>query len=411
VSPIIDDGAGYTVRAYLEILRQQETTPLKILYHHRTVSNDGQGIHIRELISAFRRRGHEVRVVGPAEIGIVPTRNDGRALKRWRDRAPAWGAEIAEMTYSIAAYRHLRRAVRHWRPDVLYERYSLFNLAGSWLRRRYAIPRLLEVNSPLAEERQRFGRLCFAKLANSMERNTWLSADLLLPVTHVLAERAVALGVPATRIRVVPNGIDPRRFEQLPDVSAAKVALDLEGCVVLGFVGFAREWHGLDRLIDVMTDTRHTPDLRLVIAGEGPALDSLRRQAGEAGIAERIKFLGHVPWEDIPAIVSAFDIAVQPNVVAYASPLKIFEYMAAGRAIVAPSTANIREVLEDRTNALLFDPGQPDSLKARILELYDEPETRRALGSQARREVEVKKLTWDHNAAAIDEALKAILRP
>ena len=99
--------------------------------------------------------------------------------------------------------------------------------------------------------------------------------------------------------------------------------------------------------------------------------------------------------------LAAFDIALQPRVVPYASPLKVFEYMALERAIVAPDVPNIREILTDGDTALLFDPERPGAFQHCIETLTRDPELRRSLGRQARRRLIERDLTWEGNAARV----------
>jgi glycosyltransferase involved in cell wall biosynthesis len=200
--------------------------------------------------------------------------------------------------------------------------------------------------------------------------------------------------VPEQQIEVVPNGIDPVRFERLPQRPAA---VDK---VVLGFVGFVREWHGLDTVIAAMAADPATP-LELVVVGDGPAVPALRQQAAALGVADRVHIAGLVAHDAIPELVAGFDIALQPRVVAYASPLKLFEYMAAGKAIVAPDQPNIREVLVDGVTALLFDPAEPDSMWTAIRRLAADPPLRGRLGAAASTEVARHAYTWRANAERV----------
>jgi glycosyltransferase involved in cell wall biosynthesis len=170
--------------------------------------------------------------------------------------------------------------------------------------------------------------------------------------------------------------------------------------VVLGFVGFVRDWHGLDAVIAAMAADRATR-LELVIVGEGPAVTALRAQAEALGAAERVRFTGLAAHEAIPALVAGFDIALQPRVVAYASPLKLFEYMAAGKAIVAPDQPNIREVLTDGETAVLFDPTVPDAMWEAIRRLVADPLLRGQLGAAARGEIGRRDYTWRGNAERV----------
>jgi glycosyltransferase involved in cell wall biosynthesis len=167
---------------------------------------------------------------------------------------------------------------------------------------------------------------------------------------------------------------------------------------VLGFVGFMRDWHGLDRVIAALPTQ---PDLVLVVVGDGPVRAALATQAAALGVAERVRFVGLVPHEEVPAWVGRFDIALQPRVTPYASPLKIFDYMAACCAIVAPDQPNIREVLTDGETALLFDPDRPESLTAALRRLTADAALRSRLGRAARAELERRDYTWRHNAARI----------
>ncbi len=367
---------------------------MRILYSHRIQSRDGQSVHVEELIHAFRAAGHEVLVVGPGFYEKTEFGGESSLVATIRRILPGWAQELAELAYNAPATWRLWRAWRAFRPDVIYERYNLYFLAGAILARLFRAPVFMEVNSPLAEERVKFGGLKLRRLAFAVERFTWRSAALALPVTRVLADIMIAAGVDPNRVQVVPNGIVLDRFP--PRASRA-----VDAPVVLGFVGFVRDWHGLDTVIDGMAREQAATSVTLAVVGDGPARDALEHQAATLGIADRVRFSGLVPHDQVAAHVMDFDIALQPGVTPYASPLKIFDYMAAGCAIVAPDQPNIREILEHEQTALLFDPASTDSRWAAIQRLIQDPALRLRLGFAARASLERRGYTWDGNAARI----------
>jgi glycosyltransferase involved in cell wall biosynthesis len=367
---------------------------MRILYSHRIQSRDGQSVHLEELISAFRAAGHEVLVVGPAAYDHSSFGGESQFVARVRRLLPAALQELAELAYNVPAYLRLRRAWRQFRPDLVYERYNLFYLAGAWLARWQRAPLYLEVNAPLAAERAAFGGLRLVRLAFAVERFTWRAATRVLPVTGVLRDIVIDAGASSQRVHVVPNGIALERFTSLPPRVAGTH-------VVLGFVGFMRAWHGLDVMINALAEQEAGRGLALIVVGDGPVREDLERQAADLGISDRVQFPGVVPHDDVPGWVGRFDIALQPRVTEYASPLKIFDYMAAGCAIVAPDQPNIREVLRHGATALLFDPADPNGLWEAVRMLAEDPALRVRLGEAARAELEARNYTWQHNAARI----------
>ncbi|MGH7090269.1 MAG: glycosyltransferase family 4 protein, partial [Stellaceae bacterium] len=318
--------------------------------------------------------------------------------------------ELMELAYNLAEFPRLWRAYRRERPAALYERYNLFLVAGACLRRLTGIPLLLEVNAPLVEERSRFGGLANRRLAAWVERATWRSADQVLPVTEVLAGHVRAAGIDPRRITVLQNGVGPEFLGGNPDPERIRARYRLEGKTVLGFTGFVREWHGLDRVIDLIADSDPSLRLHLLIVGEGPARRSLEARAAELGISERVTMAGVVPREEVPEYVTAYDIALQPHVVPYASPLKLFEYMALSRAIVAPASPNIREVLVHEETALLFDVADQAAFTAAIRRLVYNPALRQRLGRSARAAIDAQGLTWQRNAERIIALIGALAR-
>lgn len=369
-------------------------------------------MHISELIHALRRLGHEVEVVAPPAMARAQFGADAGAVGILKRYVPRFAYELMEFAYSLIAYHRLRRAVLTFRPDCLYERYNLFLPAGVWLKKSFALPMLLEVNSPLFEERDRYEGISLRRLAGWSQHYAWRGADFVLPVTAVLAGKVLAAGVPKERIAVVPNGIDPERFgNNTLSVEDAKSRLGLGHRLVLGFTGFIRDWHGLDRVVDLLAGRAKGTELHLLIVGDGPARESLQARARQRGIADRVTVTGIVDRDQVPDYVAAFDIALQPSVVSYASPLKLFEYLAMGRAIVAPATPNIMEVLTDGVNAVLFDPDHADGMLRAIERICADGELRRRVADGARNTIVLRKLTWGNNAQRIAELFDLLLRP
>lgn len=377
---------------------------MQILYHHRTASRDGQAVHIDEIIAALRDLGHQVTIVAPASQDDQDLGASVGWIARVRALLPKALYELLELAYSFHAYRKLAKAVRAHQPDVIYERYNLYMVAGIWIKRRFGLPLLLEINSPLAAERAAHGGLALPGLAKRIEAWTWRGADAVLPVTQVLAQEIQAAGVPSNRIHVIPNGINPANFS-VDDATRAstRAAFELQDRLVLGFTGFIRAWHGLDRVVRWMGEQRDADAIKhhLLVVGDGPEREPLQQLARELALEDRITFTGLMPRARIPALVATFDIALQPAVVPYASPLKLFEYLALGRTVIAPRQPNLEEILQDGTNARLFDPSDPNALAHGLSELASDSELRERLGAGARATIEQRGLTWPDNARRI----------
>jgi glycosyltransferase involved in cell wall biosynthesis len=211
----------------------------------------------------------------------------------------------------------------------------------------------------------------------------------------------------AGQVQVIPNGADLARRPTPQAAAEARRRLGLpDQALVLGFVGFVRAWHGVGWAVDALPDL--PPNAHLVIVGDGEALPELQARAAALGVTERVHVTGSLPHGDVPPIMQSFDIALQTGAAAYASPLKLFEYMALSRAVIAPDQPNIREVLTDGEDALLFAPGDAAAFRAALVRLCGDAALRRRLGAAALRTVEERPLTWAHNAARI-EALAASL--
>jgi glycosyltransferase involved in cell wall biosynthesis len=375
---------------------------LRILYSHRIQSRDGQGVHLDSLVAALRALGHEVRVVGPAAYERAELGGE-TWMSKLRRALPGFAAELAELAYSIPAHWQLMRAAREFRPDAIYERYNLFYLSGAWAARRLGLPFLVEVNAPLAEERAKFSALKLQGLARWSEAQVWRRGDAVLPVTAVLGEHVAAAGVERSRIHVVPNGIDLAEFP-------APAPLGAPERVTLGFVGFVRDWHGLDTVVRAMAAPQDGPPVALLVVGEGPARAGLEALAADLGVTDRVRFTGLRPRPEIAPLVNSFDIALQPASVPYASPLKLFEYMAAGRAIVAPDQPNLREILSHEQNALLFDPARPDAMWEAVRRLASDAGLRARLGAAARQAVIATPYTWEGNARRVVALFEAARR-
>lgn len=373
---------------------------MKILYSHRTKSADGQYVHISALAEALAARGHEIVMVGPDDTDGLGRRALDAAAGEGGLRRLLPGAigEVAELAYSARGYQRLAAKVAG--ADILYERYNLFYHAGVRLARRRGLPFLLEVNAPLAEERARHGALALKSLARWSEQAIWRAADRVLPVSGVLARAVEAAGVAPQKIVVIRNGVGPE-FLAEADPRPVRARYNLVGKMVLGFTGFVRDWHGLDRVLRYMAQ-KGRKDLHLLLVGDGTARQTLERQAASLGIGEQLTITGVVQRGAMPAHVAAFDIALQPAVTAYASPLKLFEYMAQARPILAPARDNIREVLIDGADALLFAPDDDGAFADALDRLAGEPALRDRLGAAARASLLRQDLTWPANAARVE---------
>jgi glycosyltransferase involved in cell wall biosynthesis len=373
---------------------------MKVLYSHRTRSADGQRVHIEGLTRALQRRGHQIVMAGPEDAG-------GNALQVKKPglmkRLPAAIYECAEFAYSARGYVRLANLAASEAPDILYERYNLHYFAGAWLARRAGLPFILEVNGPLAEERSLHGNLALKKFARRNEVAIWQAADMVLPVTNALADFVRVAGVPDEKIAVIQNGVE-QDFLEPADPGRIRDRYGLQGKLVLGFSGFVREWHGVDRAVRYLARANRN-DLHLLIVGDGPARGGLEALANELGVAQQVTVTGVVQRDVMPQYVAAFDIALQPAVTAYASPLKLFEYMALGKPVLAPDAANIMEVLHDGENGLMF---RGEGFDVALDALVADEALRQRLGAAARETIERDDYTWAANARRVEEVMERL---
>ena len=188
---------------------------MKILYHHRTMADGAEGIHIAEIVKALRALGHQVQVVALAGDPTRPAPARAAGVGGLRKLIPASAYELAELGYNVVGYGRMLAAIRTFKPDVIYDRYNSYSTAALHAARRARLPLLLEVNAPVAYERNVYEhlQLRFPRLARRYESRILGGADCIFVVSTPLRCHLVdKIGVDASKIVVLPNGVDPDVF-------------------------------------------------------------------------------------------------------------------------------------------------------------------------------------------------------
>jgi glycosyltransferase involved in cell wall biosynthesis len=317
---------------------------------------------------------------------------------------------------SAALYRALRsispegELIRQERPDIVLIRHSLHQFSGMVAAHRAGIPVVMEVNAPAGYEYRTYrkGYHLIPGLADWVEDRTLASADGMFVVSRMLQRHFAGRGVPEEKIRVIPNGADVDRFHPRHLDREMRVALG-EGSVVVGFVGSFAPFHGVDQLREaIQFAAPRRPETRFLMVGAGELSGDLEEQCRRLGLADRVRFTGHVPPERVPGLMGAADILLAPYEAEdffYLSPIKIFEYMASGRAVLGARVGQVGEVITHGVDGLLYDPADRDSFRRELLRLVEDAELRRRLGEAARRTIETR-YTWRANAEAVSTLLE-----
>jgi glycosyltransferase involved in cell wall biosynthesis len=302
---------------------------------------------------------------------------------------------------------HLYAALEHACPfDMVYERYSLWSFAGMEYARTQGIPGLLEVNSPLVEEQAEHRGLVNRERAEGVAAQVFGAATSLLAVSDEVAAYLETFQEARGRVHIVPNGVDPDRFPQglAPSCPAAP------GVFTVGFVGTLKPWHGLPDLVEAfhLLHRRQTTDdrrqisdlvvrrpssvvhadasLRLLVVGDGPQREGLEAGLKARGLSSAARLTGAVDPAQVPGLLASMDVAVAPysSASVYFSPLKVYEYMAAGLPVVAARAGQLAGLIDDGANGLLYEPGDTAALAAALDRLRLDPDLRARLGRAAR---------------------------
>jgi glycosyltransferase involved in cell wall biosynthesis len=394
----------------------------------------GASVHVRELVAAFSRAGHEVVVAAPLlnkspwekpapiaghVLHVRAGSGTQSAVSVVKEFAAQLGldsplpGELRRILYVQELAGELRRRFDNDPPDFIYERAAIFGTAGVTLAREWNVPHLLELNAPLAAEQSAYRGSGLADLAAQAERWMLTKADAVLAVSALLREHVIARGAVPERVHVFPNGVNPDLFHPAPVDRRLRARLGLDGGPVIGFLGGLRPWHGIEVLPELLDKLSHRHKrLQLVIAGDGQLRPELELGLRQRRLLGRAVFTGALAHEDVPGVLRQFDVALAPYPKLdhdfYFSPLKLFEYMACGAAIVASRAGQIAEVVQHGKTGLLCPPGDVAALVGACDRLLRNARLRRAFGRAAAKAV-AGQFTWDANARRAVKLAKDLL--
>jgi glycosyltransferase involved in cell wall biosynthesis len=382
------------------------------------------GIQTMETCHALAGRGHEVHLVvrpdthtparDPFEYYGLP-----KTARLVVERAPVGGPQLARrlgylasaavraagvsradivMTRDLAVASLLLRLPA--RPPLVYESHGYAPDVSA------ALPDLVSTATPPTTSK-------LARLA-ARESYVWRGADGYVTITNGLAAALTSRFGPRARVAVVPDGarIPPSGTTPSGTAQGEPLAPSLPApglrppaFLIVAYAGHLYAWKGVDVLLEAIA---RVPDLQgLVIGGHEKETDlaRLRTLATRLGIEGRVTFTGHLLPSAVSTRLARADVLALPNPASAisthsTSPLKLFEYMAAGKAIVASNLPAIREVLADEVNALLVAPGDADALAAGIRRLASDPALRGRLGERALSAV--AEYSWDRRAERLE---------
>ncbi|WP_373818706.1 glycosyltransferase family 4 protein [Glaesserella sp.] len=348
----------------------------------------GASVHVQEVIKGMLKRGLEVTLFAQRLDGDVP--EELKNIKIHTLNALPNTSKEERARAALAANDEVIALLEKNGPfDLVYERYSLWSNAGMRFAKKHGGIGLLEVNAPLIEEQKKHRELPLENEAQAVAEEVFAKANAMIAVSpgvqYYLDSFEKALG----RTYVVANGVALERFVSAATANALRLAqLGRDSELTVGFLGTLKPWHGVSILVDAWSILRSRGyKVRLLIVGDGPEYQTLYDDIKRQGLSDYVHFTGAVQPENVPEWLGQMDVAVAPypNMERfYFSPLKIYEYMAAGIPVIATNVGHLDSVVEHNHNGLLVEAENPSKMADAIATLFDNPLEAQRLGAAAR---------------------------
>lgn len=249
-----------------------------------------------------------------------------------------------------------------------------------------------------------------------MEAEACIHADRVLTITHALKDIMIERGVDKDKISVVPNCVNVSDFTPFKEKNATLMnELSIKDSdVVIGYIGSIVNYEGLDDLIKALylLKSQNINNFKMLIVGDGAYLSHVVDLVNTFKLQDRVIFTGRVPHEHVDDYYSLVDITPFPRkpflVCEAVSPLKPFEAMASGKAVLVSSCAALTEIVSDGYNGVVFEKGNVDSFANKLRELIEDPELRQKLSRNGYEWV-VKNRDWTYSAGIIDNVYQELL--
>jgi len=364
----------------------------------------GDAIHVRELARSLAERGNHIDLVTATPPGLARFLGDG-VDHHTRPN----GSDLAVVRFCAKLAE--RAAV-----DVVYERRLSPKVAfGTSLLAR--VPFVVEVNGveEEAELQGRISRTPLRPLKARIRRRMYGRAESVVTVSSRLAQVVRARGdLSPDKIFVVPNGVNLGRFVP-KDRYAVRTTIGIPPAHWIVYVGNLVRWQGVENLIRAMPLIASSDSLvRLLIVGDGPLRQKLADLARRTKVEAKVSFVGSIPHESVPDYIGSADVCVAPfarerNEAIGLSPLKVYEYMACGRPIVASRVSGISELFEASEAGLLVPPDDPPSLASAILRILESPADAHEMGVRGRLYAE-RQCSWAKTAEQVEHVLQGAIQ-
>ena len=389
---------------------------VKILYMSWFSSGEGSKIHAQEFTHAMEQLGHQV-ITKDLSIkkGAAPKISGTASNETSQSQGSSLKNYIKEFKSLVMVFLRLLRLFGYmlkYKPERIIYRYSIYDISGLWISKLFQVPVVYEINGSVEYEREIENKFYFKNLVQRTEKSIFKKADLVLLVSNELKRYFSEKNYNMNRVLIVPNGVDmdkfnrevklPEPFEQIKEKWADKK--------IIGFSGSLKSWHGAERIIDILPNIlKEVPEARYFIIGDGDRRSMIEAKVKENGLEDYVYITGFQDYELIPSLLKIPDITVAPYhdiEFFHFSPLKVIEYMGAGKPVVAPALGQCVDLIGyggDR--GILLKENTDEQLTDAIVKLLKEPELVKTMGQNAQRFIE-ENYTWEKNARRIDEAIQ-----
>ncbi len=370
----------------------------------------GAANQIRAIAAGLGRWGHQV------DLQFRRAKPPGENRQYLGFKKIGWARRYGHLPRlllrNFSQVREEQRLLDAFRPDVVLAVSSYGIFSALWAARSRRLPFVLFCDGPVEYEYSLFFSqvyYSYPALSRGVEGLNVRAAQRVITISEILKGYLMRYNVPAGKIHVIPNGVDPLAFRAQPPDPELQTRLGLKGRLVVGYIGNFEYFGDVPQFVALAGDLcRACPPLVFLFVGEGTASPQLRQEAAQAGLQDRFLFTGALPHAQVPAHLSLMDIVISPyreDYLFYGSSMKLLEYMAAGKPTIFPALGQIKEVVADGYNGMLYEPGDQETMRQKLQELISRPELRAQLGETARKTME-RNWTWDLQTSRIAKVLE-----